>query len=163
MANFWLAKSYESTKKYATSVKHMSAALETLDKVAPTGHYTLIAHAHMVQILEKQGLSDEATAHCQLIGKMQPIDINRHQIPLYRFPPKYPNTSKEGYVILEFTVDEQGFVKNPIALDSENMERFAEAAMEAVVGYRYAPRFEDGKPVSTDGVRTRFIFQQRKR
>ena len=162
VTNFWLAKSYLSSKKYTKAAGTMSTALKILDEHAPSTQLALSGHAFMVQILEKQGKSDEATLHCQKIGQAKPMDVNQEQIPLYRFQAKYPRTSKEGYVTLEFTVDDEGFVKNPKAIDGENMEKFSEAAMDAVVGFRYAPRFKDGKPVSTDGLKTRFTFKRYK-
>lgn len=161
--NFWIAKSYLTSKKHNKAAEAMSMALKVLDEVAPTSHYALTGHAFMIQILEKQGKKDEATKHCQLIGKAQPIDVNREQIPLYRFAPEYPRTSKQGYVTLEFTVDEEGFVKNPKAIDGENMDSFSKAAIKAVKDYRFAPRFENGQPVSTDGLKTRFTFRMVRR
>lgn len=166
LSNFWLAKSYLTSKKHAKAAKAMSLALKVFDEVAPTGHYTLTGHAFMIQILEKQGKRDEATKHCQIIGNIQPIDVNREQVPLYRFSPQYPRSAlvrrTEGNVIIEFTVDEQGFVKNPKAIDGENMKLFSKSALKAVADYRFAPRFENGEPVSTDSLEYRFVFQMAK-
>ncbi len=159
ISNFWVAKSLLASKSYTKATKTMSLALKTFDEVAPASHFALTGHAFMIQILEKQGLREEATKHCQLIGKAQPMDVNQEQKPLYRFVPDYPRTRKTGSVILEFTVDEKGYVKNPKAIDGENMDLFAEAAKKAAVKYRYAPRYENGKPVSTDGLKTRFTFK----
>lgn len=167
IANFWTAKYYLSTKSNKNAAAFMSGALKTFDEADPAGQYALASHAFMIQILEKQGKRDEATKHCQMIGKAQPIDVNREQIPLYRFSPDYPRSAaqsrREGDVIIEFTIDEEGFVKNPKAIDGKNMKAFAPSAIKAVKDYRFAPRYKNGKPVSTDGLKTRFTFQMAKR
>ncbi len=166
IANFWTAKYFLSTKSNNKAADFISEALKTLDDVDPTGQYALASHAFMIEILEKQGKRGEATKHCQMIGKAQPIDVNREQIPLYRFSPNYPRLAAErgtaGEVIIEFTVDAEGFVKNPRAIHGTHIKIFAPEAIKAVKEYRFAPRYVDGKPVSTDGLITRFTFHMRR-
>lgn len=97
---------------------------------------------------------------------MKPIDVNRDQIPLYRISPLYPRSAarirKEGWVTVEFTVDDQGFVKDPKPIEGDNMKNFSKSAITAVKDYRFAPRFADGQPVSTEGLRYRFVFRMAK-
>ena len=38
---------------------------------------------------------------------------------------------------------------------------FEQASLDAVQRFRYAPQFEDGKPVAVDGVKTRVGFRIR--
>ena len=167
VTNFWLAKSYLSSKKYGKAAEAMSQALKTMDDIAPSGQFALSGHTFMAVILEIQGKRDEATKHLQIISKSQPIDVNRELLPLVRHEPRYPRYAQEsgtqGHVTLEFTVDEEGFVKNPVAIDGKNIKKFKKAAMEAVVKFRYAPRVVNGQPVSTEKVKTTFTFQMSRR
>lgn len=166
LANFWLAKSYLSSKKYKDAARNMSAALKIFDEYAPSGQYSLSGHAFMVSILEKQGKSEEATLHCQKIGQAKPIDVDQEQIPLYKAPGKYPRRAaekgREGNVLIEFTVDNQGFVQNPIAIGGENVRMFSASALESIKDFRFAPRFENGNPVSTDDLKFNFEYRMAK-
>lgn len=80
----------------------------------------------------------------------------------------------EGFVELEFTVNEEGFTKNARviravtsdpehtkkALASEDEDKsFAVAALAAVEKFRYAPRFENGIAVPVENVKTRVVFK----
>jgi outer membrane biosynthesis protein TonB len=95
--------------------------------------------------------------------------------------PRYPsvmlNSGQEGYVVFSFTVDEEGYVREPEVIEESDFRymsgrrtgssmsvpardrSFRVAAQEAVERFRYAPRFEDGKPVATAGVKTRITFK----
>ena len=83
----------------------------------------------------------------------------------------------EGYVDFEFTIDKNGFVRDPevIAIassgrasksiggssfDSRPEDRsFESAALKALERFRYAPRFVDGNAIEVDGVKTRITFE----
>lgn len=167
IANHWVARAYLTDFKYQLAAKSMSASLETMDEVYPSSPYALSGHAFMVQILEKQGKSDEATLHCQKIGRLKPRKENQDYLPLFRKPPSYPygaaHRGLEGWVIVEFNVDEQGFVREPFVVDHTAGKIFDEASLDAVLGFRYAPTFRKGIAVNTSGVRTRFTYQMAKR
>ena len=64
---------------------------------------------------------------------------------------------------MEFAVDEMGFVREPKVIDSKPEGDIGwslqAAAVAAAEGFRYAPRFVDGKPVAVDGVRNRIVFE----
>ncbi|QJE71860.1 energy transducer TonB [Aerophototrophica crusticola] len=72
--------------------------------------------------------------------------------PLEKLAPKYPammaDQSREGWVILSFTITAEGKTANIEVLDSsDRAKRFHEAAIEAVSTWRYTPAQVDGKPV----------------
>lgn len=132
----------------------------------------LSAYAFLVQSYSELGDEDKATEYCLEIGRSTPAQANADYEPIYRIPPRYPRSAAsqgiEGWVVLEFTVDEQGFVRNPVAIDSEfskndrpaRTERaMINTAIDAVNKFRYAPRFEDGEAVATHGVKNRFSFE----
>jgi TonB family protein len=119
----------------------------------PYSHpYELHAHALLVTLYEQQGKSNKATEHCVAIGKMTPWDDQQEQTPLFRKPPNYPRSyaerGKDGWVQVEFTVDEHGFVKSPEIIDSKGGYQFERESIEALTQWRYAPKFVDGKPTS---------------
>ena len=118
-----------------------------------------------MEVYERLGQSNEATEHCLAIGRSRPWTGNDDYQPLFKREPVYPRTaltnSREGYVLLEFTVDEMGFVRNPEVVESGGNAIFREPAVEAAKGFRYAPRFVDGKAVPVPNVRNRIVFKIR--
>lgn len=114
--------------------------------------YALSAHAYLVELYERQGKRDLATAHCIAIGSMQPWTDEQEQKPLFRQFPNYPMSyvqqRKSGWVQLKFTVDEQGFVKNPEIIASKGGALFEKESIETLNKWRYAPKFENGKAVA---------------
>lgn len=141
----------------------------------------LIIHALLVQAYESLDESDNATKHCVAIGKENQFSPDQDVVPLFRLRPQYPHTQLrkgvEGYVDLRFTIDENGFVRDPEVVESstgspsgrrsfrssfrdpEQHRSFEAAALAALERYRYAPRFVDGNAVPVEGVDTRVYFK----
>jgi protein TonB len=79
----------------------------------------------------------------------------------------------QGYVVVELTVDEDGFVRDAVVADSgplgdgpqeaASYKAFHGPALRSVGQYRYAPKFQDGKPTTTSNVRTKVTFQFQRR
>lgn len=107
----------------------------------------------LVDSLERSGNSEDATEHCLAIGKRQ--EWRTPPRPLYMVPPTLDKSLAEetpsGRVILNFTVDEQGFVRSP-RVSSSTAPGLNEAVLAVVGQFRYAPRFEEGTPVATSNV-----------
>jgi TonB family protein len=84
-------------------------------------------------------------------------------LPLVRVPPEYPHGALaarlEGTVVVEFTVTEYGKVKKPRVVEADPEGVFEEAALEAVLAFRYVPQVANGVPVETEGVRDRILFR----
>jgi TonB family protein len=84
--------------------------------------------------------------------------------PILRYVPEYPAAAAEigaeGYVVVEFTVDEAGRVQDPFVVESsrDHGSLFHAAALAAIRQYRYIPRHVNGLPVSVDGIRSRISF-----
>ena len=80
--------------------------------------------------------------------------------PLYTKSPKYPRSAidgrRKGYVIVEYSVDEFGFTQDVTLVEWEGAKSVFEPSIEAAKKFLYAQRFEDGKPVKTEGVRNKF-------
>ena len=114
--------------------------------------YALSAHAYLVELYERQNKREQSTAHCIAIGKMRPWADAQEQQPIFRTVPDYPMSyaqrKKSGWVELNLTIDEMGFVKNPEITNSEGGALFEKETLKMIDKWRYAPKFEDGKPVT---------------
>ncbi|MGE6462156.1 TonB family protein [Pseudoalteromonas tetraodonis] len=152
-ADFLMASFAEGRKRYDQAIERLNRVVNVFDESLSYDHNAeLTAHSRLIGLYEKQGKSDEATKHCIAIAKMVPWKESQEQTPLYRVNPKYPTNKarfrKDGKVVMEFEVDESGFVKNPQVLSSEGGVAFEKSAVEALAQWRYAPKFEHGKAVA---------------
>jgi protein TonB len=64
----------------------------------------------------------------------------------------------EGFVVVEFSVRENGTVSNPIVVQSEPEVLFDEAALNAVSKFKFKPREVGGDLVRADNIRLKFSF-----
>lgn len=80
--------------------------------------------------------------------------------PVYRVLPDYPihGAGREGLVELEFTVTENGRVKNIEVIHSQPEGVFDAAAAEALSLWIFSPVVFDGNPIEVDGIKERFRF-----
>ncbi|WP_088332504.1 energy transducer TonB [Lacimicrobium sp. SS2-24] len=71
--------------------------------------------------------------------------------PIERVLPKYPiseaKAGKEGWVRVDFVVDEQGQVTDAVVLDSSGVDGFEREALRAVRRWQYEPALVDGEAV----------------
>lgn len=163
-ARFWIGKIHLGRDKFRQTVESMTSVVELLPDEDPTA---LMARANLVEAYEKLGDSDRATEHCLAIGKTVPWAGTADYQPLFKRPPVYPRRAlvrnTEGWVLVEFAVDEMGFVREPKVIDSKPKgdvgASLEAAAVAAAKRFRYAPRFVDGEPVAVDGVRNRIVFE----
>lgn len=84
-------------------------------------------------------------------------------LPIVKVQPTYPSRAQrqgiEGYVLLEFTVTENGSVRDPRVIESEPGSVFDDAAIQAVKKFKYRPRVQDGEPVQVPGVQHLMTFE----
>jgi protein TonB len=73
-------------------------------------------------------------------------------------PPRAAARRVEGYVIVEYTVTEEGTTSDISVIES-NISIFERAAIDAVRDYEFRPRIEGGIPVAVAGVRSRVVFE----
>lgn len=83
-------------------------------------------------------------------------------LPIMRVQPEYPQRAllrgTEGWVIVEFIVDELGRVLEPRVIEASPAGVFDRAAVKAVLRYKYKPRVLNGEPQVVNGVRQRIVF-----
>lgn len=84
-------------------------------------------------------------------------------VPIVRTTPVYPNRALqkhiEGFVVVSFSVDEQGNVSNPSVTYAEPEGYFERAALQSIAKWRYAAKVENGQPVAVHGVQQRIVFE----
>lgn len=82
--------------------------------------------------------------------------------PIIRVAPIYPalaaSAGLEGYVIVEFTVTQQGTIKDVSVIESSSSV-FEGAAMDSAEKFKYRPRVIEGQPVETHNVRNTITFE----
>jgi len=92
-----------------------------------------------------------------------PADVSRNVPPkaIFQAAPLYPYAMARfgirGQVIFDFSVDEQGQVRNPVVAQSDN-PAFDEPALKALRQWKFQPGTVDGRPVSTR-MKVPIIFQ----
>lgn len=84
-------------------------------------------------------------------------------LPIVKVAPVYPRRALqrgiEGYVIVEFTVDKTGAVKNPKVIEAQPQGIFDRAAMDAALKFKYKPRVVNGAATEVSGVQNRITFE----
>ncbi len=61
-------------------------------------------------------------------------------------------------MIVEFTIDALGGVKNARIINADPRNVFERAALRAIGKWKYRPKIEAGKPIETVGVRVKLTF-----
>jgi protein TonB len=90
--------------------------------------------------------------------------LDNEAIPLVQIPPIYPTRAEMmhlgGMVLVEFTINGLGRVENPKVIKSQPPKVFDQAAIQAILNWRFKPKLVDGQPVSRLA-RQRFDFTPR--
>jgi len=180
LAAFYLGRLEFAKRNHKKSIEYTLASLEAFEAPENDPGYQLYARAMLVQAYEDRGQTDLATEHCVAIGKLNELRPNKDYQPLFRMAPSYPKQllaqGIEGYVDFSFTIDENGFVRDPQVVNRASTGRpdsrsinermvsledrsFDAAALKVVERFRYAPRFVDGKAVAVEGIKTRVTFE----
>ncbi len=83
-------------------------------------------------------------------------------IPVFRVQPIYPEIARqqrlEGWVRIQFTINTEGKVKDPVVISSSN-EVFDRAAVQALKKWKYKPKVENGNAIETHGVTIKLMFE----
>lgn len=102
--------------------------------------------------------------HYPAKGVLHKIEFNLDQDyqPLSRVEPDYPRQalldSVEGYVIVEFDIDEAGRVDNPSVMTAKPRDVFNESALNAIEQFKYTPKYVDGQPTRVTSALIKFIY-----
>lgn len=98
-----------------------------------------------------------------LAGMNLDAPVDGDALAIVRVLPRYPSRALsrgvEGWVLLEFAINELGQAIEPIVVDADPKGTFDRAAISAVKRWKYRPMIEDGKPAVRPGVRQMISFQ----
>jgi len=159
-----LGEYYFATQDHKNSEQYTLSALNTLSSNPNYRNYTLRAHGLLVVIYERGYKPDLATEHLLAIGKIAPWTPDQDVQPAFRVNPMFPSDAfwdvKGGWTIIDFTIDQTGRVQDAVVESHEGHLAYKKAALKAVKKFRYAPRFVDGKPVSTPHIKIKMIFEK---
>jgi protein TonB len=79
------------------------------------------------------------------------------------FPPEYPSRALargvEGFAVVGFSVSASGSVYDAYILESEPNTLFDRSSLKAINKFKYKPRKEGGRAVSTTGQRYMFTYK----
>ena len=77
-------------------------------------------------------------------------------MPIVRITPQYPREALlhgiEGWVRVEFTINPDGSVRDPIVVNSQPARIFDRPAIQAVLRWKFKPRFVDGEAIARRAV-----------
>lgn len=91
---------------------------------------------------------------------------NQQAMPLYRVEPRYPSRAMkqglEGYVVMSFTIDQQGRPTDINVIEANPRRVFEREAMQALRKWKYQPKVVDGKSIAQVGQTVRLEFKLEK-
>ena len=118
-----------------------------------------------VQSRSKRLMDPVEVSPPEISGIPEVIDMTEGDYhPIRKGAPVYPREALmqgvEGYCVVEYTVTDQGKVKNPRVLaDQCTSHLFVEVSIEAALKFRYKPRVVDSHAEDVKGVQNKFTFE----
>ncbi len=92
------------------------------------------------------------------IGPVRQGQPDRDFMAISRVPPQYPFRAQrrgiEGWVKVSLLITEKGTVQDVVVVDSEPEGIFDNAAIQAVLKWKFKPRIEEGKAVAVRAEQT---------
>ncbi|MEC7268787.1 MAG: energy transducer TonB [Pseudomonadota bacterium] len=98
------------------------------------------------------------TGYITVDGETIEIEVERSYQTPATYPRKALRLEREGYVIIEFDVAQDGSVIDPYVLEGEPAGLFNRAAMKSIRKWIYEPSNYDGVPVQVNDVQVRINF-----
>ena len=112
--------------------------------------------------IDKASMSADLGAF-DLAGLNLNAPVDGDTLAIVRVLPRYPSRALsrgiEGWVLMEFAIDELGLAVNAVVIESEPPGIFDRAALSAVKRWKYRPMIEDGRPRMRPGVRQLISFE----
>jgi TonB family protein len=92
-----------------------------------------------------------------------PAQAEARLIAIKTSSPEYPSAARrrglEGYSIVEYAIDSNGLVQDPVIVDSSPGSIFNRSSLHAIQNYRFEPPTLNGKVVNLKGRQTKFVYQ----
>lgn len=85
-------------------------------------------------------------------------------LPIVKVAPIYPQRALsrgiEGYCVVEYTVTRQGFIRDPVVIESLcTSSLFHRASVDAARKFKYKPRVINGEAIEVSGVQNKFTYR----
>lgn len=97
------------------------------------------------------------------IGGVGAMQRDGDATPIVRIDPKYPpeaaRDGREGWVRLQFTINEVGGVEDIVVLDADPKRIFDREARRALSKWKYKPKIVDGKPMRQENMFVQLDFK----
>ena len=97
-----------------------------------------------------------------LAGMNLNAPVDGDALAIVRVLPRYPSRALsrgiEGWVLLEFAINELGQAIEPLVVDADPKGVFDRSAINAIKKWKYRPMMENGKPAVRPGVRQLISF-----
>jgi protein TonB len=107
--------------------------------------------------------STQVSGDTALTGGLGLDTSDGEYLPIVKVQAVYPRRALqrgiEGYVVVEFTVTKLGTVRDPRVVEAQPEGIFDQAAMDAVLKFKYKPRVVNGDTVEVEGVQNRLTFE----
>jgi hypothetical protein len=160
-ANLLLGDYYLESQQYNQALAPLLAALETLSAY-PGVDVTVRNRIALIEAYENLGMHDEATILCLAIGANRRLRSGDNLMPVYRVIPDNQQalgaSSEQNSVRVGFTVDTEGFVRDPVLMSNINSDVLSTLFLDAIQQFRFAPRFVDGQAVESPDQQYVFRF-----
>ncbi|CCO45737.1 TonB2 [Vibrio nigripulchritudo SOn1] len=125
-----------------------------------------VAKAQVPQTLTAPKLALANLGVAVSMPSLDGIGQDQQALPLYRVEPRYPPRAQkrrmEGYVVLSFTIDEQGRPEDINLVEVHPNKIFVREAMNALKRWKYQPKLEGGKAVKQLDQRVKIEFKMSK-
>ena len=111
--------------------------------------------------MDKASMS-AAMSQFGLSGMNLNAPVDGDTLAIVRVLPRYPNRALsrgiEGWVLLEFTIDQLGQAVDLVVIEADPKGMFDRAALNAIKKWKYRPKMQDGRPTMRPGVRQLISF-----
>jgi TonB family protein len=129
---------------------------------ASTPEPTVAVTTPVLEAAPRVSAQDEARA---VPSAAPPSSDFREASPLLQESPRFPARARRrgvrnGNVQVAFTIDHTGVVRDATVVRAIPPDIFDEAALEAVMHWRYVPRTKAGVPIDRHNVQVRLLFSE---
>ncbi len=159
VTNLLLGDYYLVSQQFEAALAPLLEALDALSRY-PNSDVTQRNRIALITAYENLGRRDDATVQCLAIGVNRRIPENVNLSPLYSVLPDQESLSSgtgDSGVAVQFTVDAEGFVRDPVLLGEVGGEAQRASFLAAISRFRFAPRFVDGQAVESPA--QQYIFR----
>lgn len=91
------------------------------------------------------------------------LTLEGDYFPLFKLKPDYPpralEKGREGFCLVNYTIEPNGTVRDVAAVDSDCDAWFRRASINAAKSFIYKPRVKNGVPLKVKNVRNKFVFK----